>query len=417
MVIPNLYFCFPSKEVGGMSMLFMRIAEQLSKAKQAKTFLIDYPDGYMAGNRDERLTELLPYSDNGASVVPDGSVLILQSMTPWSIFPGLSVGGNVKVVFWSCYPFGLIPLLPGLRTTMQAKAKIASVILNTVLYGYKSKMRKFSNLLIESNALIFQDVANLKITQNYLDMHIPNPMFLTIPSIRVTQIKISPQNTIVAKKLLKFSWVGRIVDMKYFTLKHSLIKLNSIQPELGYKVEINIIGQGNYLSCLKKDCLKLKNISILFIDHLSPSELNTFLLHQTDVLLAMGTSALEGAKLGVPTLLLDISFTEIPEGYVYTWLHERRNNDIADILDFNDLKPGNQTLKEKIAQLLLCYEEVSKKELKYFKKNHSLDTISETLLKLCQETTLSWNMLKVGKFLKKGYVYKLFFLLRSLGTH
>ncbi len=416
MVIPNLYFCFPSKEVGGMSMLFMRIAEQLSKTKQAKTFLIDYPDGYMAGNRDEGLTELLPYSDNGASVIPDGSVLILQSMTPWSIFPGLSVGGNVKVVFWSCYPFGLIPLLPGLRTTMQANAKIASIILDSVLYSYKIKMRKFSNLLIESNALIFQDLANVKITQNYLDMLIPNPKFLTIPSTRATKVKVNPQNTIVAKKLLKFSWVGRIVDMKYFVLKYSLIKLNSIQPELGHKVEINIVGQGNYLLQLKKDCLKLKNISILFIDHLPPSELNTFLLSQTDILLAMGTSALEGAKLGIPTLLLDVSFNEIPEGYVYTWLHERSNNDIADILDFNDLKSGNETLKEKITQLLSCYEEVSKKELEYFKKNHSLDSISEILLKFCQESTLSWSTLKVGKFLKRGYVYKLFFLLRGFGA-
>ena len=32
--------------------------------------------------------------------------------------------------------------------------------------------------------------------------------------------------------------------------------------------------------------------------------LNRFLLNETDILFAMGTSALEGAKLGVPTVLL-----------------------------------------------------------------------------------------------------------------
>ena len=43
----KIYFCFPYKEVGGVSIVFLRLSKELSK-KGYKCFLIDYKDCYMA---------------------------------------------------------------------------------------------------------------------------------------------------------------------------------------------------------------------------------------------------------------------------------------------------------------------------------------------------------------------------------
>jgi len=414
--MPKLYFCFPSKIAGGMSLLFLRIAEYLAVTGQADTFLIDYKDGYMSINRDHALTTLIPYSDDGRVYVPNGSILILQSMTPWSIFPGLAVHETVKLIFWTCYPFGLVPLLPGIRTWMQSTLGGSSVILNSVLYGFKRKMRNFSNLLIDADGLIFQDTTCVKVTENYLNMRIGNPILLNIPAVPSQKTKVNPQRRIKDEKLLKFTWVGRIVDMKYFILKYAISKLDSIPKDLGYSIELNVIGQGDYLPKLKKDCLTFKNVSIRFVDHLPPSELDEFLLSETDVLFAMGTSAIEGAKLGIPTIPMDISFKEIPGGYVFTWLHERRVYAPSEVLDFKDLEFGNESLETKVLQVTANYQSISKKELEYFNKNHSLDAISESLLKICQESKLSWRVIEEQGFLERGYIYKLFHLARRRFT-
>ena len=53
---------------------------------------------------------------------------------------------------------------------------------------------------------------------------------------------------------------------------------------------------------LVKDVAKLSKYKVRLIDHLEEGSLNSFLLNETDILFAMGTSALEGAKLGIPTV-------------------------------------------------------------------------------------------------------------------
>ena len=334
-------------------------------------------------------------------------------MTPWSIFPGLDVDKDARLIFWTCYPFGLVPLLPGIRTWMQASLSVSLIVLNSLLYGFKRKMRNFSNLLISSDALIFQDTTCVKTTQKNLNMSIRNPKFLNIPAMPRLDTKINPSQRIADEKLLKFTWVGRIVDMKYFVLKYAMKKLNAIQKRLGYKIEINVVGQGDYLLRLKKDCLAFSDVTVNFIDHLAPSDLDEFLLSDTDVLLAMGTSALEGAKFGIPTLLLDVSYREVPEGFVFTWLHERSDHAIGEMLSSDKLEAGNDSLEVKILQIVNNYAEISEKEKRNFAEHHALDSISESLLKFCLESKLSWRMLEEKGFLGRGYLYRLLHLVRD----
>src|SRR5690606_28464442 len=53
---PKLFFCFPYRGVGGVSLLFMRLGTFLAEQHGMEVTLIDYADGFMAKNlRSDRV--------------------------------------------------------------------------------------------------------------------------------------------------------------------------------------------------------------------------------------------------------------------------------------------------------------------------------------------------------------------------
>lgn len=45
-------------------------------------------------------------------------------------------------------------------------------------------------------------------------------------------------------------------------------------------------------------------------------KLDDFLYNEVDILMAMGTSALEGAKLDISAILLDVCYGKVPDCYI-----------------------------------------------------------------------------------------------------
>ena len=110
---------------------------------------------------------------------------------------------------------------------------------------------------------------------------------------------------------------------------------------------------------------------------------------------------------------VDISFKEVPKGYKFTWLHERNDNAIADIVDDEHIELDNNSLRIHIDELLNNFQKISNREHEYFTKNHSLENVSKTLLKHCGLTELSWDSLDKKGFLKKNISYKIFLKIRE----
>lgn len=134
---PKLWFCFPYRRVGGVSLLFLRVGEELSRLGMADVTLVDYADGYMARHHDPALSTLAAYRDDGVVEVPEDAILILQSMSPWSIYPGLRPSPATRVLFWNCHPFNLVPTLPGARALSQRPLP-GLLLRHTVLAGFRA---------------------------------------------------------------------------------------------------------------------------------------------------------------------------------------------------------------------------------------------------------------------------------------
>ena len=405
----KLYFCFPYRGVGGVSLLFLRVAEFLSQFRYAECHLVDYVDGFMAKNLRGQGVILEIYQDEGTPVViPAGAIGIFQSMTPWSMFPGIRPDPASRIFFWNCYPYNLIPLLPGLRRAMQHRPAFARWVLATMLRTYLQKMLRLVNLMLYKNALVFMDSANLITTSKFLGVSIPRPCYLPIPVHASGDKRAILMQRDLKANGLKVVWVGRVVDFKFFILQRSLIELNRLAPRLRIKITVILVGSGDYRQALKQTTSNLPHLNCEFFDYVAPADLDEFLISRADLLFAMGTSALEGARLGIPTLLLDVAYGPVSADYVFRWIYEREGFSLGDILSESNYIKGNTSLEDRITDLAGDFSRISARCLGYFEENHEMSRVAVKLMRYLERTTCTYADMQRAGLIGRGIIYSLF---------
>lgn len=405
---PKLWFCFPYHGVGGVSLLFLRLAEAIAEARTAEVTLIDYPDGYMAQNLRHPGVNLASYSDDGALAIPADAVLVLQSMTPWSIFPGLRPAPQTRLLFWTCFPFNLVPPVPGLRAFFQHHRRLARGLFATAMRGFRNRMRRFVALLVERQALLFMDGENLRITSEQLGTAIPNPAFLAIPAGSAEARPDLPLH-----QPLQVVWVGRIVDFKFHSLARALHDLDRIASSLPGGITLTIIGDGEFRERLRREAAATHQVRVEFLDYVAPDQLDKLLGEKTDLLLAMGTAALEGAKLAVPTLLLDIAYRPLPADQAFRWLFAAKNCSLGDLATRPDRQREQDSLAKRVAELLADPRAIGLKCREHFTRNHALPSIAAGIIRHAATSRCTWADLESQGLLRPGRAYRLFVTARK----
>ena len=396
----KLYFCFPEKKVGGVSILFLRISKNLSEKFFKKTYLIDFEDGYMARSLSEK-DKFIKYHPSKKIILgrdeSSPNTIIFQSMTPWSIFKNI-VSEDSRVIFWTCHPNNFVPDLHYLNFLGDGFKKF---FLKVFLYTYYKKSKNFVKYLLKENSLFFMDQTTLKNTSYFLDISVENPEFLPI-AIE----KSSLENSLVPLEKLTLFWIGRLVDFKYFILEKLILDLERLVPNLSFSLKV--IGDGPYLKNLNS--LKSKvSYEISVEREIENNKLDDYLINNCSILFAMGTAALEGAKLGIPTILLDISYKRISQVYNYRWLFERDGMTLGENIKDVSLDSSNDdSLELRINEYLENFKEISSKTLKYFDNNHNLENTSSELLKKIDNSTSQWGKIKKSKFTSRGIVYNFY---------
>ncbi len=403
----KICFYFPYHEVSGVPVLFSRIANELSNSyPEIKISCIDYVDGAIARSISSDI-ELIPFKDGYKVSPPEDSVLVMQSILPYSIRPELNIPSTTKIVFWNLHPDCLVPSLlpfPFLRNLQNKYFTLYKVLGQTVFSKLVQRVKLFTEQLISNNALWFMDQPNLEKTNKYLFSQIQNVGFLPVPSK-------SSSNIIEVKtksfERFKFCWVGRLCDFKSYILMYTIKKLSKAAQELKIGIEYNVIGDGPF-----KDEIQALNVNndwfqLNVLGSMEPIELDNYLLNEVDVLTAMGTSALEGAKFGIPTILLDISYYPVKSDYMFRWLYQTKNFDLAHEISENDISLGNRSLENMLLELKRNYEVISANTLQYFYDNHEIKSFLIEFLKKIKSVDLSYGQINKEYFkrsvFRKGY--------------
>ncbi|MFN3873607.1 MAG: hypothetical protein ACK4R9_11475 [Ignavibacterium sp.] len=273
----------------------------------------------------------------------------------------------------------------------------------------------FNQLLFElnsKNGLYFMDGSGFSTVESFFKLKQFIPKYLPIP--------IS-QNNIINRYKIKDSckiitYIGRGVKWKIFPVKKLILDLN----KAGYSGEIHIITDSDNLFREMLDPILNEKIVIKYIIGLYGSSLDDYLIKYSDINVAMGMSALESAKLGIPTILVDMSYKDYPDSYFYRWLFQNNSTfNLGFLLEENIPNVGSPIDKILDSFKRKSYvSEISLSCFEYVYKNHSSKAVAEQFIRLSNNIEFKVNDFrkynffkyyvrrkKVSSFIKKHFLY------------
>ncbi|MFB2777582.1 glycosyltransferase [Shewanella mangrovisoli] len=353
----NIAFYFPYPTVGGVSILFLRCANYLKE--KHNVFLIDMHDGYMCRNLPSGCN-YINYLD--LERLPENTTIIFQSCPLWRIQDLKKAPRGTKLIFWNLYPQNLDPRI--LKSSVGLKNKIGKVI---NLFGYLRlrKLRETVHHLLEYDALFFMDGENHRKTCHYLNVDIVNPSFIPITNANGSDKK--KRNKKNDDNKFKCILVSRIEGFKTSIVKHVITRLDNLHCK---DILLTIVGDGKDLSIIKDHSANLKNIKVNFLGYMH-HDLLSDLIYNQDLSFAMGTSALDSASLGVPTICLDYSNNEIKGLYKFRFIFDCNNWDLGREINTAEFYENECSLRGMLDIIRSQQHIVAEKTVSYYKCNHS----------------------------------------------
>ena len=386
-----IVFYFPYRGVGGVSMLFLRLAERLKRER--RVFLADYSDGYMAKRLPEGVNLI---AIDAAPVFPREAVYVFQSFLPWR-FPFVAqVDPAARILFWNLHPKNFNPELFNAAHDRAGIAWMAK-LLNRLSGPRERRTRSVVSFLLRHMALVFMDLENVRSTEALTGMPIKDPQLLPLvvpraePGARV--------NHAAPASPLRCAWVGRIADFKWPILEHVIARLRDASGVVG-SIRLAVIGEGEFKQRMQQFAAEhaTKAFSVDFLGDLPPEELAAYLRDQVDVLFAMGTSALEGARLGLPVFVLDYSYKRVDAKYRFRFLFERAKYDLAEEISAAHCEQTS-SLEGSIQALLADYRGHSERCLRFCENYYGLESVAPSFLQHCGGTRATFgDMAKLGFF-------------------
>lgn len=222
---------------------------------------------------------------------------------------------------------------------------------NGKLENYLTKIsNQFLYYLYKNNSIVFTDSVGFYNNFNNTGIEVAeNNDKMLIP------IGISiPKNTAIGLKdngVLKCYWIGRVSkDFKMKSVENLIVDLNEINKD--HRINLTIIGEGDGLSEVKKSAIN-SNLEISFIKNIEKQEINDYFIEHVDLCIAMGTSALDSAKNGIPTVVISPIREFDIEKANYRWIFESKGYSLGEYVGE---KNSTNQIKRDLSTLIKEYE-------------------------------------------------------------
>lgn len=405
-------FFFPYHDISGVPMLFARMAAYLAGAG-TPVDVIDYTDGYMARSlRGVPGVTLRSFVDGVPMTVSPKTLLVMQSILPATIRRELAPDPATRLLFWTLHPMNLVQSLVPLDAVRHLQARYAGfhrAFGRTLLRRLTGQLREMVETMHAKGAIAFMDGETLDATSQRLGVTIANPIFLpvacAVPAENACQAR--PRSGPFA-----IAWLGRLSDFKIHILLRTLEQASAHARRTRQPIVFHIIGDGPEQGRLVAARYEHEWFTIVRTGIISGDRLHDYLVTNIDLLAAMGTSALEGARLGVPTVLLDVSYGPVPASYRFQWLHHSERHTLGRLLDRRMLEPGNDSLGRIIEDTRRAPAALSAQAYHYCREWHSLGEVAARLTAAAAVASFRWAEIDPA-LRRKGVVRSTYEQLRS----
>lgn len=413
----KVIFYFPYQEECGVPVLFFRMSHWLAEhhGDEYDVYVGDYEEGAMARNLKKNDPVGLCVSGTKKGItVKDGEILVMQSLNPYYFPKELHLEPKAKIFYWTLHFRNLTPSLlplPGLRELPFNHFWIYKSC--SVFYrGLLRRLSAMINDMMAHESHYFMDVSTQQQTEAHIAVRKPVDMdYLPVPASDYDGVLKTP---ISKKEVIEACWLGRISYEKTPILVHTLERCSQYAKEHKQRIHFHVIGSGEFTEWVDNLPVEHEYFTKTKCAPIKFSEIDEFLLNNSDIMFAMGTSALESAKLGIPTVLVDYTATANPVkgDYKFRYISERTGYDLAHLIGDEDIEEGNKSLEYVFDQLLNNYRDLAVKSRTHFVEKHSLSSVGNKFYNILQKMTFTFDMID-PKVIERPFLLKIYNKLRG----
>lgn len=377
--LKKVAFFFPSHTIGGVEFLYTRIAINLNKIGH-EIEIIDYSDGILYSNLQKKLKILKFIEYKKGEKFKATSDVCITSLKYLPIANEILPEG-IKLIFWDEHPFNLVHFL---RYTRLLKffghgffISLSKILNNKRLSYVENILRK----AVEKNGIAFMCKDNYMLNMQYFGMK-DLPYYIPIPIIE----KKSRKEKRLSNDIIRCSYLGRLDSDKYMhclELMKDVIKYNNNNK---IKLELHIIGDGNRYDKIKLLAEKYPDFFVLK-GIITNENLDDYLNTNIDLCFAIGTSALESAALGIPTVFMRGLDSSLKNNYL--WVFDAMFYELSlQRYHYNEKRETVFLLHKIILMLRTDNSVLGVKCKNYVEQNHSMGFVIKQLSNLIDNTDL-----------------------------
>lgn len=362
-------FMLPAYNVGGGTWELCQIAIFLAEHTDLEVFYMDYSNGYpsflLAGSR----VKIVEYKDEDSNFCIEEPCVVITNLTRVVLLKNMNPEN--KILFWHY--------------------ETAPVDWNALFL--LNETNRFLQLCSKSNSVMFHDwsawnileaQSGLQFQRKYLWVMIPHK-----PPNKPPREMVHPDEIHVV-------CLGRLGYEKIQGL-YKVMELFAAYDSSKKRV-LHVVGDGKYRRQAEQYSEKFRNaLTIRFTGTIPKNELDQYLLTHADVVFAMGISALEGAALHIPSVVIPVSTKPIKEDWFY-FLYETKDYCVGILPEqkeafgvrfrtFSEIIDAVSSPKGKkiIGNRCYCY---------YAANHESLEAIAAKCIGGCVESGLTMQMLR-----------------------
>ena len=393
----RVVFYYPSRIMGGAEFLFYRCASYLGSLPSYEVFFVDYKDGFVTNRLKHERNEVQVILYNGEPInLPDDSCVIIQLSMITKISCIFINANSCRFIFWGINPGNLYN-----------KVHVSMMSLFSFYIVNRAERRRIGEILttyIESGSIRFMDYNNFYTASKTLDLKIADSLIEYIP-VPINSANIVSEPSRLRDGKLSLLWLSRLDGDKYNTIATIINEISEMKWDIPYI--LYVIGVGTHKEKLMQYAAK-KEINVQFLGKISDDNLNMFIDESVDVGIAMGTSALDIAKRGKPTIIQGFLSHVYKAGVLcdYLGLHEEFMYNLAKC----DIQhPTMAGFSEKLRCILDDYENISRETLQYVRNNHTMEITSVALINAIDHAKFYTNLItdinEVSQIIEKSRGY------------
>lgn len=391
----SIGFFYPTRNVGGAQYLFARMAEHLIKHTSYKVVLIDYPDGFIRKKLGDEGYHFIEYTDGKLISIQEPLLLVLSLSFLSTIEQRLVLQEATNLFFWDLHPYALVEQL-ALSGIYKAMGPIMACRFCSLIERTRTrKLRDFVERASATSGIAFMAERNKSYNQKLFGFSTPTP-YLPIPintEVNFSNQQVSPITTKL-NTIIHIGWLSRLDSWKTKVLFRLLDDAHTYEKQYGSgTIQVHVIGDGPASERVKQKCA---GRNVVLAGKLEGDALTKYVIRNLHVGFAMGTSALEFAARGIPTVLVPEGLTHdnLEHKKIYRWLFDSQGYNLTSdetqrpdsLYTFADIIRIVQT--DQIVELSgRCYE--------YAVINHDIRSVGNMFVDLLSKCTLTYRDLQL----------------------